>query len=540
MDWADDVAYSVHDLEDGIVAGLVRPGRPGRPRRGRRRCASWRPSVYCDETPRDLEEVVARPAGAAGLAALVRRHGRRAGPAQGHHQHAHRPVLLGRAEPRPRRPHGDAPLRRYDADLLVPRRTRAECALLKAVAARWVMARPGVARPRRSASGRSSPSSSCSSPTGRPQALEPSYAQAWRAAADDRARLRVVVDQVASLTDAAAVALHARALRNVGRDGRPRVLDCARAAPEARSVEIWSLPWLGASATRTSSSCASGHRSPTSSGESVQLRPAGGGRLKGLCPFHDEKTPSFNVNPTLGYYMCFGCGESGDVISFVRGTEHLSFVETVERLAQRYGVTLTYEQGSAAAGRQSVPAHPAGRGPPPGAGLVRRAARLAGGRRGPAVPRRARLRPGRGHDLRRRLRAAGLGPPGQAPARARASPARSWCSAGWPPRAVAGRSTGSAAGCCGRSATSPATSSASAPASSTTTTTARSTSTPPRRRSTRRARCSTASTSPRRRSPGGGRRWSSRATPTSWPATSRASPRRSRPAARRSAPTTSA
>ncbi|MGI8536851.1 MAG: DNA primase [Mycobacteriales bacterium] len=88
-------------------------------------------------------------------------------------------------------------------------------------------------------------------------------------------------------------------------------------------------------------------------GESVQLRPAGGGRLKGLCPFHDEKSPSFNVNPMLGYYMCFGCGESGDVISFVRNTEHLSFVETVERLAGRYGVPLRYEQGSAAAGRQS-------------------------------------------------------------------------------------------------------------------------------------------------------------------------------------------
>jgi DNA primase len=88
-------------------------------------------------------------------------------------------------------------------------------------------------------------------------------------------------------------------------------------------------------------------------GESVQLRPAGGGRLKGLCPFHDEKTPSFNVNPALGFYMCFGCGESGDVISFVRNTEHLSFVETVERLAGRYGVQLRYEQGSAAAGRQT-------------------------------------------------------------------------------------------------------------------------------------------------------------------------------------------
>jgi DNA primase len=88
-------------------------------------------------------------------------------------------------------------------------------------------------------------------------------------------------------------------------------------------------------------------------GEAVQLRPAGGGRLKGLCPFHDEKTPSFNVNPTLGYYMCFGCGESGDVISFVRNTEHLNFQETVERLAGRYGVQLRYEQGSAAAGRQT-------------------------------------------------------------------------------------------------------------------------------------------------------------------------------------------
>ena len=85
----------------------------------------------------------------------------------------------------------------------------------------------------------------------------------------------------------------------------------------------------------------------------VQLRSAGGGRLKGLCPFHDEKSPSFNVNPALGYYMCFGCGESGDVISFLRGHEHLSFVEAVELLAGRYGVQLQYEQGGSAAGRQT-------------------------------------------------------------------------------------------------------------------------------------------------------------------------------------------
>ncbi|HEV7209357.1 MAG TPA: DNA primase [Mycobacteriales bacterium] len=88
-------------------------------------------------------------------------------------------------------------------------------------------------------------------------------------------------------------------------------------------------------------------------GETVTLRNAGGGRLKGLCPFHEEKTPSFNVNPSLGFYHCFGCGKSGDVISFVQETEALSFVEAVERLAQRAGVALTYEQGGAAAGRQT-------------------------------------------------------------------------------------------------------------------------------------------------------------------------------------------
>ncbi|MDP9436426.1 MAG: DNA primase [Actinomycetota bacterium] len=85
----------------------------------------------------------------------------------------------------------------------------------------------------------------------------------------------------------------------------------------------------------------------------VQLRSAGGGRLKGLCPFHEEKTPSFNVNPAVGYYMCFGCGESGDVISYVRKTEQLSFVEAMERLAGRYGVELRYEQGGAAPRQQT-------------------------------------------------------------------------------------------------------------------------------------------------------------------------------------------
>ena len=78
----------------------------------------------------------------------------------------------------------------------------------------------------------------------------------------------------------------------------------------------------------------------------VSLRKAGGTRMKGLCPFHAEKTPSFNVDADKGFYKCFGCGKAGDVISFVRETELLSFTEAVEALGQRYGVSIEYEAGS--------------------------------------------------------------------------------------------------------------------------------------------------------------------------------------------------
>ena len=78
----------------------------------------------------------------------------------------------------------------------------------------------------------------------------------------------------------------------------------------------------------------------------VSLKSAGIGTFKGLCPFHDERTPSFNVRPQVGSYHCFGCGESGDVYSFVMAMEHTSFVETVERLAARIGYTLHYEGGN--------------------------------------------------------------------------------------------------------------------------------------------------------------------------------------------------
>ena len=82
-------------------------------------------------------------------------------------------------------------------------------------------------------------------------------------------------------------------------------------------------------------------------GEHVALRPAGIGSLKGLCPFHDERTPSFNVRPHLGMFHCFGCGESGDVISFVQKIDHLPFTEAVEMLAAKAGITLHYEEGGA-------------------------------------------------------------------------------------------------------------------------------------------------------------------------------------------------
>ena len=77
----------------------------------------------------------------------------------------------------------------------------------------------------------------------------------------------------------------------------------------------------------------------------VSLKSAGIGTFKGLCPFHDERTPSFNVRPHLGMFHCFGCGESGDVISFVQKIDHLPFTEAVEMLAQKAGITLHYEEG---------------------------------------------------------------------------------------------------------------------------------------------------------------------------------------------------
>ena len=81
-------------------------------------------------------------------------------------------------------------------------------------------------------------------------------------------------------------------------------------------------------------------------GDYVTLKSAGVGSMKGLCPFHDERSPSFHVRPTVGYFHCFGCGESGDVYTFVQKMDHLSFTESIERLAQRINFELHYEEGS--------------------------------------------------------------------------------------------------------------------------------------------------------------------------------------------------
>ena len=82
-------------------------------------------------------------------------------------------------------------------------------------------------------------------------------------------------------------------------------------------------------------------------GDYVTLRNAGSGSMKGLCPFHDEKTPSFNVSPSRGSFHCFGCQKGGDAIAFLQEIDGLTFVEALERLADKAGVQLRREDGDA-------------------------------------------------------------------------------------------------------------------------------------------------------------------------------------------------
>jgi dGTPase len=202
MDWADDVAYSVHDLEDGVLAGHVELDRVDR-----EQIAAVAASTYSDETASDLlavlDDLMASPlwppAYDGGMASTAALKGATSD-------------IIGRfclsAERATREAYGDGPLTRYDADLLVPRRERAECALLKAVAAHYVMDREGVADAQQRE--RDLVADLVRGLCERPEALGSLAAEEWTLASDDSARLRVVVDQVASLTDAGAAHLHAR------------------------------------------------------------------------------------------------------------------------------------------------------------------------------------------------------------------------------------------------------------------------------------------------------------------------------------------
>ncbi len=205
MDWADDVAYSVHDLEDGIVGGLI----DLRALAASADVVAARAALhYSDAGTAELEQMflslLAEPwwplsydGTARDLAVLKRATS----------------TLIGRfcsaAEAATRELHGAEPLSRYAADLVVPAREQAECALLKAVTALFVMGRPeaeAIQARERLVVGELVTLLADRAPA----ELEPFHRERWDAAQDDRARLRVVVDQIAGLTDAAALQLWTR------------------------------------------------------------------------------------------------------------------------------------------------------------------------------------------------------------------------------------------------------------------------------------------------------------------------------------------
>ncbi|MGH3321272.1 MAG: deoxyguanosinetriphosphate triphosphohydrolase [Streptosporangiaceae bacterium] len=207
MDWADDVAYSVHDLEDGLYAGHVDLARL-RDRGERRDVCRVAADLYTDASVEELEEAFTRllrlpywPSSYDGTLPTL------AGLKDMTSQ------LIGRlcraADDGTRALHGRGPLHRYNADLVVPLAQRLECAILKGVAARYVMTRDGVSALR--ARQRELVAELAEALlAGAPASLDPAFRVAFDHAPDDVARLRVVVDNVASLTDTSAVAWHRR------------------------------------------------------------------------------------------------------------------------------------------------------------------------------------------------------------------------------------------------------------------------------------------------------------------------------------------
>jgi dGTPase len=237
MDWSDDVAYSVHDLEDGLQAGMIRLSQLRDPAE-RRVVAEITAASYCDPGSVTVDELAdvftallrlpcwpaafdGGPVALAGLKNLTSELIGRFCEA------AEEATLNGRDEPPAGAGPGASlagpaelsagagrvpPVTRYSVDLVVPWRQRLECALLKGVTAHYVMSRAGVA----AAQARQREliaELAAAVVAGAPQTLEPVFRPAYRAAGSDPALLRVVVDQIASLTDTSAIAWHGRLCR---------------------------------------------------------------------------------------------------------------------------------------------------------------------------------------------------------------------------------------------------------------------------------------------------------------------------------------
>jgi dGTPase len=216
MDWADDVAYSVHDLEDGLYAGhITLPGLHDAAHRlavadmtARYYCAPG--SISLAELGEVLDDLLRLPCwperfdgGPASLAGLKHLTSELIGRLCRAAQEATLTSCAGAK---------DGPLTRYDADLVVPRRQRLECALLKGVAAHYVMSRDGAAQAQ--ARERELIAELAGAVlAGAPRTLDPALRPSFEAAGSDPQRLRVVVDQVASLTDTSAIAWHRRLCR---------------------------------------------------------------------------------------------------------------------------------------------------------------------------------------------------------------------------------------------------------------------------------------------------------------------------------------
>jgi dGTPase len=211
MDWADDVAYSVHDLEDGLQAGLITLGALRDPSE-QKAVAALTAAEYCAPGPVTVDELCeicagllmlpswpsAFDGGLESLAALKNLTSELIG----------RFCSSAQAATLAAGPSG-APLTRYSADLVVPGQQRLECALLKGVTAHYVMARAGAAQSQ--AREREVIAELAAAVlAGAPDVLDPVFRPAFAAAGSDQERLRVIVDQIASLTDTSAIAWHHR------------------------------------------------------------------------------------------------------------------------------------------------------------------------------------------------------------------------------------------------------------------------------------------------------------------------------------------